>query len=433
MLLRRGVRTLERFTASKIQRMPSPLMLFHNNKFRSSSTNKYFSNVSRSQRRAARRKSRQKQASSGVGAPALVLGAGTIAICGAGYYFDWFSPSEDVGAEIQAEDGTVYNPAKEGAGTFAAFVHRTMDYFRGDQEETNAKLLPDYENSFFFQEGAPPPLTLVIDLEETLGTSTWSRKHGWRFVKRPNLDYFLQHVAKCGYEVVIFSTNPSVGAVEDTLALLDPHNQLAPYKLYCNSAKFQDNKYVKDLSNLNRDFKQVIVVDDKLEDVVTNQENLIVVKPFDDIQVLEDDTLIHLAKYLEHVARGFSQKGITDVRSSIRRFQSGHEEGEPDFLHNFKDYIDKEERIKEKKRKQGLGGQLRKTNILQAKPAQKPRLTYQPASIQQNPVSFAAGTGPHKYRKTIWERMTDPEAAAKQDKELQDKERQWQSYVSKVA
>jgi len=43
-------------------------------------------------------------------------------------------------------------------------------------------------------------------------------KMGWRFKKRPGLDYFLQKVAEAGYEVVIFTKETA--AVSITLGVL---------------------------------------------------------------------------------------------------------------------------------------------------------------------------------------------------------------------
>jgi hypothetical protein len=141
--------------------------------------------------------------------------------------------------------------------------------------------------------------------------------------------------------------------------------------------------------------------------------------------VLKDDTLLHLARYLEHVAQAFNQRVLNDVRPSIRRFQSGHEKDEPDFLQNFTKYANKEEQNRLRKRKQGLGAQLRKTNILQAKSAANvttPTPTSAPPTLIQT----------NQYRKTVWERMMDPETVAKQDRELQTKEANWQAYAKKL-
>lgn len=42
----------------------------------------------------------------------------------------------------------------------------------------------------------PVPHTLVLDFENTLVSSTWDRKYGWRHAKRPGVDKFLLDMAQ---------------------------------------------------------------------------------------------------------------------------------------------------------------------------------------------------------------------------------------------
>jgi len=44
------------------------------------------------------------------------------------------------------------------------------------------------------------PYTLLLDLDDFLIHSEWTREHGWRTAKRPGLDYFLGYLAQF-YEV----------------------------------------------------------------------------------------------------------------------------------------------------------------------------------------------------------------------------------------
>ena len=46
-------------------------------------------------------------------------------------------------------------------------------------------------------------------------------KMGWRFKKRPGLDYFLQTAAQSGYEIVIFTMEPANVSYFSLLALED--------------------------------------------------------------------------------------------------------------------------------------------------------------------------------------------------------------------
>lgn len=47
------------------------------------------------------------------------------------------------------------------------------------------KLLPDWHSIPNIPPDAPCPLTLVLDLEDTLVHATWDPKYGWRYAKRP--------------------------------------------------------------------------------------------------------------------------------------------------------------------------------------------------------------------------------------------------------
>lgn len=64
--------------------------------------------------------------------------------------------------------------------------------------------------------------TLVLDLEETLVHFEYDRSTGWRCMKRPYLDAFLDYLSLGGlYEVVVFSNGYSY-AVDPFLDKIDP-------------------------------------------------------------------------------------------------------------------------------------------------------------------------------------------------------------------
>jgi hypothetical protein len=68
----------------------------------------------------------------------------------------------------------------------------------------------------------PAIKTLVLDLEETLVHFEYDRSSGWRCMKRPYVDAFLDYLALGGlYEVVVFSNGYSY-AVEPFLDKIDP-------------------------------------------------------------------------------------------------------------------------------------------------------------------------------------------------------------------
>ena len=175
------------------------------------------------------------------------------------------------------------------------------------------KLLPDFPP---FPEGHLPPRTLVVDLEDTLCHLEWDQQYGWRTVKRPFVDTFLTRAALAGYEVVIFSTGNSY-FVEPIALALDPRGMVS-HRLYRESTRYVGNRYVKDLSLLNRDLKGVVVVDDDPGVLAgADLENAVVVRPFVDKNDLDDRTLLDLIPMLED----FVVRDVQDVRAELRRLR----------------------------------------------------------------------------------------------------------------
>jgi NLI interacting factor-like phosphatase len=84
--------------------------------------------------------------------------------------------------------------------------------------------------------------TLVLDLDGVLVQSVWQRKHGWKTVKRPGVEPFLETMAQY-YELVVF-TNRSHSYADPILNRIDPgiqQNQgpVVMYRLYKNSTQWR--------------------------------------------------------------------------------------------------------------------------------------------------------------------------------------------------
>lgn len=67
--------------------------------------------------------------------------------------------------------------------------------------------------------------TLVLDLDNLLVHSDWSRKRGWRTFKRPGAEDFLRHMAQY-YEVVVYTSQLPTYA-DPILDRLDPNRYIA--------------------------------------------------------------------------------------------------------------------------------------------------------------------------------------------------------------
>lgn len=99
--------------------------------------------------------------------------------------------------------------------------------------------------------------TLVLDLDDVLVHSSWTRQRGWRSFKRPGVEDFLKHMAQY-YELVLYTDQNSTYA-DPILDRIDPQRNIS-YRLYKNSTHYIDGKHVRDLSKLNRDLGRVLLL-----------------------------------------------------------------------------------------------------------------------------------------------------------------------------
>lgn len=128
---------------------------------------------------------------------------------------------------------------------------REMTYYqRIIQEPSRDKLLPDPLKPPYIQ----PPYTLVLEMRDVLVHPDWTYQTGWRFKKRPGVDYFLEQLAK-NFEIVVYTADQGM-TVFPILDGLDPNGYIM-YRLVRDATLFVDGHHVKSLDNLNRDLKRV--------------------------------------------------------------------------------------------------------------------------------------------------------------------------------
>eukprot|EP00579_Thalassiosira_antarctica_P004603 CAMPEP_0201893942 /NCGR_PEP_ID=MMETSP0902-20130614/39735_1 /ASSEMBLY_ACC=CAM_ASM_000551 /TAXON_ID=420261 /ORGANISM="Thalassiosira antarctica, Strain CCMP982" /LENGTH=427 /DNA_ID=CAMNT_0048425889 /DNA_START=105 /DNA_END=1385 /DNA_ORIENTATION=- len=162
---------------------------------------------------------------------------------------------------------------------------------------------------------------LVLDLDETLVHSSFRAVPGADFVipvqiedvvhfvyvaKRPGVDEFLLEMAK-HYEIVVYTA--SLNKYADVLLdLLDPHRVIRT-RLFRESCVFYEGNYVKDLSLLNRDLSQSIIIDNSPASYLFHPENAIDCSSF--IDDVTDRELDHIGKFLVGV------KDVQDLRGTV--------------------------------------------------------------------------------------------------------------------
>ncbi|XP_021764157.1 CTD small phosphatase-like protein 2 isoform X1 [Chenopodium quinoa] len=168
------------------------------------------------------------------------------------------------------------------------------------------------------------PVTLVLDLDETLVHSTldhcedadftftvfFNMKAHTVYVKeRPHLRSFLKKVAEM-FEIIVFTASQSIYA-EQLLDILDPDGKLISGRVYRESCIFSDGSYTKDLTVLGLDLAKVMIVDNSPQVFRLQVNNGIPIKSwFDDPS---DNELMTLVPFLETLA------DVNDVRPLIAK------------------------------------------------------------------------------------------------------------------
>ena len=124
--------------------------------------------------------------------------------------------------------GQFYNRVKGRLGS-------TMAYYN---EPAFPKLLPDEEKD----PNLRAPFTLVLGLEDLLVKEEWSRAAGYRFAKRPGVDYFLRYLSQY-YEIVCFTTAPAQMA-DQVLRKLDPFRMIR-WPLGREATLYKNGQHIK--------------------------------------------------------------------------------------------------------------------------------------------------------------------------------------------
>ena len=189
------------------------------------------------------------------------------------------------------------------------------------------KLLPDLPK---MPPGYLTPKTLVLDLKGTILSTEYVFGKGYVIMKRPGLSEFLSKMSKM-YEVVILCEEETFFTSQLTESL-DPNHQIFTARMGRECLCYRGGELVKDLSYLNRDLKNVVILEKAPKMVRFQPENAIILPEF--LGDENDKALIELIPFLEHLVKD----RIVDVREEIKKF--GHAE-------TGKKYLEKLQRIRD--------------------------------------------------------------------------------------
>lgn len=187
--------------------------------------------------------------------------------------------------------------------------------------------------------------TLVLDLDNVLIHSDWTRGRGWRTFKRPGADEFIKDLAQY-FELVVYTSQLPTYA-DPILDRLDPQRMIQ-YRLYRDSTNYVDGKHVRDLSKLNRDLRQVLMITADTDAYSLQPENAIKLKKWKTNEK-EDTTLLDMLPFLEAIVR----TNVPDVRAVVKSYEG------QDIPTAFKQRMSKVSSVKSKSK---AGGFLRRSD-----------------------------------------------------------------------
>ena len=126
---------------------------------------------------------------------------------------------------------------------------------------------------------AMQPKTLVLNFTGTLIKTDFVFGKGLTIKKRPGLMNFLKRLSQ-RYEVIIFSDEEYM-FLSTAVESIDPMHQIFLNAFGKESMVWSDGRYIKDLTYLNRDPKNIIVIDRDIQNVSKHPQNVILLKEFD--------------------------------------------------------------------------------------------------------------------------------------------------------
>ncbi|KAF2001510.1 NIF-domain-containing protein [Amniculicola lignicola CBS 123094] len=153
---------------------------------------------------------------------------------------------------------------------------------------------------------------LVLDLDETLVHSSFKILHQADFtipveiegqyhnvyvIKRPGVDAFMKRVGEL-YEVVVFTASVSKYG-DPLLDQLDIHN-VVHHRLFRESCYNHQGNYVKDLSQIGRDLREVIIIDNSPTSYIFHPQHAVPISSW--FSDAHDNELLDLIPVLEDLA-----------------------------------------------------------------------------------------------------------------------------------
>lgn len=306
---------------------------------------KSFATSNGGQRRADRRAKRSAPKPAENNSAVIKVACGALAVSGVAglLYYDIVNNKEGQLSQLYRDS------ALEGLLKF--LYNKTMGNFNQIFDPSSEKLVPDWPTAPCYAgvpPGTPAPPLLVVDLEKTLVGSEYDTHYGWRHVKRPGLDKFINSLSNY-YEIVLFSEN-DIGVTQDILMAIDPEGKC--HKLGASAAEARGTAMLKRLDLMNRDIRKIILIDDNPESAQLCLRNTLFVPPFDDVRNRHDTVLEELVPLLQALVHD----QVTDFRTTFEDLGTNEA---TEAVVEYRMRLSEKKRLEHQKRNKGIGGLIR--------------------------------------------------------------------------
>ena len=158
--------------------------------------------------------------------------------------------------------------------------------------------------------------TLVLDLGGTIIHIKLDKEGNALCRWRPGIIAFLEAI-KPYYEIIAF-TKLSKQYSELIIGQIEKKKKYFDYNLSREHCSLVNNKFVKDISKIGRDMKKILIVDDVQKNLEYNEDNGILILPYDADDENEDRVLYELKKLLLM----FYKIGYDDLRLAIKHYRN---------------------------------------------------------------------------------------------------------------
>ena len=181
---------------------------------------------------------------------------------------------------------------------------------------------PIMTNSYFIINQPTKPLTLVLDLDETIMSFiyiNYEKKEGLTRI-RPYLYNFL-NLIKEYYEIIIFTASTKIYADSILDAIEIQRGKYFNYRLYREHCSIINNDYIKDISLIGRDLSRVIIVDNMQQNFRLQKNNGILISSFWG-EDNNDKALLKLGKILVSIAIDMIDNNFQiDIRDELKKYK----------------------------------------------------------------------------------------------------------------